>query len=154
MYCKTVDGCSVQLFSYTEHTLCKGKNMSEDSLGEWGLWPEAPEDERPKSLYVSESLPDIVHTWLRSKRGWAVIDVRTMANKSDGDRAEGVKAFLEGVRVGSIEPGKDQLRYLELEARICGLLSNKNRADDMVPVVKEATLDKMLDFGKKRMRPE
>ena len=65
-----------------------------------------------------------------------------------------MKSFLEGVRVGSIEPEKDQLKYLELEARICGLLSNKNRADDMVPTVKETTLDKMLDFGKKRMRPE
>tara|TARA_R110000824_G_scaffold7533_4_gene34223 strand:+ start:2452 stop:2838 length:387 start_codon:yes stop_codon:yes gene_type:complete len=128
--------------------------MEEDGLGKWRKWPEAPEEERPKALYVNEVLPDIVLGWLRSKRGWNVLDVRTMPNQSDGDRAEGVKSFLEGVRVGSIEPEKDQLKYLELEARICGLLSNKNRADDMVPTVKETTLDKMLDFGKKRMRPE
>jgi|TARA_R110002012_G_scaffold58368_1_gene151444 hypothetical protein len=128
--------------------------MDEDSLSVWRSWPEAPEDERPKALYVSENLPEIVRGWLGSKQGWDIIDVRTMPNKSDADRAEGVKAFLEGVRVGSIEPGKDQLRYLELEAKICGLLSNKSRADDMVPTVKGDTLDKMLDFGKKRMRPE
>ena len=134
--------------------LCKGITMDEDGLGKWRSWPGAPEEERPKALYVYEALPDIVCSWLKNKQGWDVVDVRVMPNQSDADRAEGVKAFLEGVRVGSIEPDKDQLRYLELEARICGLLSNKNRADDMVPTVKEATLDKMLDFGKKRMRPE
>lgn len=128
--------------------------MDEDGLGKWRKWPAALEEERPKALYVTEVLPDVVLGWLTTRQGWDVIDVRTMPNVSDADRAEGVKAFLEGVRVGSIEPDKDQLKYLELEARICGLLSNKNRADDMVPTVKEATLDKMLDFGKKRMRPE
>ena len=128
--------------------------MEEDGLGKWRVWPEAPAEERPKALYVYETLPEIVSAWLKAKQGWDVLDVRVMPNQSDADRAEGVKAFLEGVRVGSIEPGKDQLRYLELEARICGLLSNKNRADDMTPTVKETTLDKMLDFGKKRMRPE
>ena len=128
--------------------------MEDDGLGKWRVWPEAPAEERPKALYVYETLPEIVSAWLKSKQGWDVLDVRVMPNQSDADRAEGVKAFLEGVRVGSIEPGKEQLRYLELEARICGLLSNRSRADDMTPVVKETTLDKMLDFGKKRMRPE
>jgi len=128
--------------------------MEEDALGKWRKWPTAPDEERPKALYVYEVLPDVVQGWLQSRQGWKVIDVRTMPNGSDADRAEGVKAFLEGVRIGSIEPDKDQLKYLELEARICGLLSNKTRADDMVPTVKKPTLDKMLDFGKKRMRPE
>tara|TARA_R100000458_G_C8254115_1_gene230493 strand:+ start:711 stop:1097 length:387 start_codon:yes stop_codon:yes gene_type:complete len=128
--------------------------MEEVDLGKWQGWPEAPAEERPKALFVYEVVPDIPKAWLEHKQGWNIIDVRVMPNSSDADRAEGVKAFLEGVRVGSIEPGKDQLRYLELEARICGLLSNKSRADDMVPKVKDATLDKMLDFGKKRMRPE
>jgi len=128
--------------------------MEEVDLGKWRGWPEAPAEERPKALFVYETVPDVSKAWLQHKQGWDVIDVRVMPNSSDADRAEGVKAFLEGVRVGSIEPGKDQLRYLELEARICGLLSNKSRADDMVPTVKDATLDKMLDFGKKRMRPE
>ena len=128
--------------------------MDEARLGQWREWPGAPAEERPKALYVCETLPDVVLGWMQSKQGWLVVDVRTMPNRSDADRAEGVKAFLEGVRVGSIEPDKDQLRYLELEARICGLLSGKNRADDMAPVVTEATLEKMLDFGKKRMRPE
>jgi hypothetical protein len=128
--------------------------MEDGDLGNWRGWPEAPAEERPKALFVYETVPDIARAWLEHKQGWKLIDVRVMPNTSDADRAEGVKAFLEGVRVGSIEPGKDQLRYLELEARICGLLSNKSRADDMVPKVKDATLDKMLDFGKKRMRPE
>ena len=119
----------------------------------WRSWPLAPEDDRPKALYVAESLPAIVSHWLADERGWRVVDVRALPNRSDGDRAEGVKAYLEGVRVGSIEPVKELLRYVELEARICGLLSNKQRADDMVPSVEGDTLENILEFGKgKRQR--
>lgn len=125
-----------------------------DPLDKWRRWPAAPEADRPKSLYVTENLPPIAEGWLLDSRGWQVIDVRLMANATDADRAEGVKAYLEGIRVGSIEPQLDQLRYLELEAKICGLLSNKSRADDMVPTVQGETLDKLLDFGKKRQKPE
>ena len=121
-----------------------------DPLEKWRRWPGAPKDERPKALYVSEVLPAKVSAWLESKQGWVIVDVRTMPNKSDGDRAEAVKAFLEGVRVGSIEPGKEQLRYIELESKICGLLSNKNRADDCKPTLDEETLDKVLDFSSVR----
>ena len=124
-----------------------------DGLDKWRSWPVAPEDERPKSLYIAEGLPDVVVRWLREQRGWRVVDVRAMPNRSDAERAEGGKAFLEGVRVGSIEPVKELLRYVELEARICGLLSNKQRADDMVPKVEGETLENILEFGKgKRQR--
>jgi len=121
-----------------------------DGLDKWRKWPPAPEEERPKALYVNEGLPRVVTDWLRDDRGWRVVDVRALPNRSDGDRAESVKAYLEGVRVGSIEASKDLLRYIELEARICGLLSNKQRADDMVPTVEGDTLEHILDFGKGR----
>ena len=121
-----------------------------DPLEKWRRWPSAPVDEQPKALYVSDVLPSKVASWLESKQGWLIVDVRTMPNKTDGDRAEAVKAFLEGVRVGSIEPGKEQLRYIELESKICGLLSNKNRADDYKPTLDEETLDKVLDFSSVR----
>jgi hypothetical protein len=124
-------------------------------LDTWRNWPPAPEDERPKSLYVAESLPAVVTDWLSAERGWRVVDVRALPNRSDADRAEGVKAYLEGVRVGSIEASKEHLRYIELEARICGLLSNKARADDMVPTVEGDTLEDILKFGKgKRQRAQ
>ena len=109
-----------------------------DGLDKWRSWPVAPEDERPKSLYIAEVLPDVVVQWLREQRGWRVVDVRAMPNRSDADRAE---------------PVKELLRYVELEARICGLLSNKQRADDMVPKVEGETLENILEFGKgKRQR--
>ena len=110
----------------------------------------APVDEQPKALYVSDGLPPKVASWLESRQGWSIVDVRTMPNQTDGDRAEAVKAFLEGVRIGSIEPGKGQLRYIELESKICGLLSNKQRADDYKPTLDEETLDKVLDFSSVR----
>lgn len=132
----------------------KNQAVEQDPLSKWRKWPAASPEERPKSLYVAETLPDAAVDWLLDSQGWRVVDVRVMPNATDADRAEGVKSFLEGVRVGSIEPQLDQLRYLELEAKICGLLSNKSRADDMTPTVKGNTLDKMLDFGRKRQRPE
>jgi len=126
------------------------KDEQKDPLEKWRRWPGAPEDERPKALYVSDVLPEKVSSWLEEQQGWLIVDVRTMPNKTDGDRADAVKAFLEGVRVGSIEPGKEQLRYIELESKICGLLSNKQRADDYRPALDEETLDKVLDFSSVR----
>ena len=37
-----------------------------------------------------------------------------------------MKAFLEGVRLGTIEPDSGLLRFLELEAKVYGLTTGKN----------------------------
>ena len=77
------------------------------------------------SLFVADNLDKDTHKFLK-RQGWKVIDVRLMPNKTDADKAEAVKARLEGVRQGSIDEGSAPLRHLELEARCYGLL-DKNK---------------------------
>ena len=110
-------------------------------------WPEAPADERPKSLFVNSVTSASVQSGLLS-RGWKVIDVRTLANRTDGDRAEALKANLEGIRQGTIGADKDKLRWLELEAKVYGLLTGKDKIKDDKPKISEDVLDDLLNFKK------
>jgi hypothetical protein len=85
-------------------------------------WPQAPEP--GKLLYVAESLAPELRTKLELD-GWKVIDTRLMPNDSDGARADAWKAYMEGVRNGSIRPDKTRLKHVELEGRALGLLGAK-----------------------------
>lgn len=117
-------------------------------------WPEAPSSERPKSLFVSESLSSDLVSVLES-RGWLVIDVRTLPNQTDGDRAQALKYNLEGIRQGTIRADKEKLRWLELEAKVYGLLTGKDKIKDDKPKIDQTVLEDLLDFGgegKKRRR--
>ena len=120
--------------------------MNEDELH---LWPEAPPDERPKSLFFNKAVPTEVGEVLQA-RGWKVVDVRTLANKSDGDRAEALKANLEGIRLGTIDAEKDRLRWLELEAKVYGLLTGKDKIKDVKPNISEDVLEDLLNFKPKK----
>ncbi len=117
-------------------------------IDDWSEWPEAPAEERPKSLFVNTSLTGYVRSELLS-RGWKVVDVRTLANQSDGDRAEALKANLEGIRLGTIDADKDRLRWLELEAKVYGLLTGKDKIKDDKPKIDEGVLDDLLNFKSK-----
>jgi hypothetical protein len=114
-------------------------------------WPEAPSEERPKNLFVDYPL-DADSRAVLQERGWKALDVRTMPNKTDADRAEGLKAVLEGVRVGSILPDKTRLRWLELEAKVYGLLTGKDKLADTTPKINTEVLENLLDFGEKKAK--
>jgi|TARA_Y100000310_G_scaffold313705_1_gene362381 hypothetical protein len=114
-------------------------------------WPNAPKDKEPKRLYIDYSINQDQDAAL-ANRGWVVCDVRTLPNKTDADRAEGLKAVLEGIRVGSITPDKDKLRWAELEAKVYGLLTGKDKLADKTPKINEEVLENLLDFGKKKAK--
>lgn len=118
--------------------------MTDDELL---LWPDAPTDQRPKSLFVDSMVFEDTKGALKEK-GWIVYDVRLLANKSDGDRAEALKCCLEGIRVGTIAADKDKLRWLELEAKVYGLLTGKDKIKDTVPKIDGDVLENLLDFTK------
>ena len=119
--------------------------MSEDLLS----WPAAPLDSRPKSLFVNSGVPDDVVSILDAK-GWRVVDVRLLPNQSDGDRAEALKCNLEGIRQGTILAEKDRLRWLELEAKVYGLLTGKDKIKDLKPKIDGDVLDDLLNFKPKK----
>ena len=119
--------------------------MTEDEVS---LWPSAPRHERPKNLYLAAGLsPDL--SSILEGRGWRVIDVRVLPNQTDGARAEALKATLEGIRQGTIEADKDKLRWLELEAKVYGLLTGKDKLKDDKPKISGDVLEDLLSFGKK-----
>jgi hypothetical protein len=86
------------------------------------------------------------------RKGWLPVDVRLIGEDSDGDRAEAVKAYLEGVRMGSIAPDSALLRFLELEAKVYGLTSGKASAakSGAIEGTESKTLTELLNFGKTR----
>jgi hypothetical protein len=103
--------------------------MREESAVDFSDWPEAPSEDRPKPLFVTQKLTvsEALHL---SDLGWTVIDVRTLPNKTESDRQYGVKCKLEGARQGSILLNRLELDTLELEARTSKLLNNKETANN------------------------
>ena len=110
--------------------------------------PEVPQNQRPKRLPHTGIT---VHLSVKAKNsGWKPVDIRLMPNETDGDRAEAVKAYLEGIRLGTIDPDPKILKFLELEARIYGLSSGKSVAAVKPVELDGSDLAKVLDFGKTR----
>lgn len=82
-------------------------------------WPEVPLEQRPQRLYVNES-PDQVTKISLEALGWQVVDVRVLPNRTDADRIEAWRCYLEGVRLGSIEVDSKLKPFIELEAKSHG----------------------------------
>ena len=114
---------------------------------DFSTWPEASAKERPKALYVNESLTGDVASLLRV-RGWNPVDVRLLPNTSDADRAEAVKCTLEGVRIGTIQADKERLRHLELEARIYGLTLNRDGPSEKPSGLQAHEIDDLLSYAR------
>ena len=91
-------------------------------MSRWVEWPDVPQDMRPKRLPHAGSISGDDLTLLEGK-GWAPIDVRLMAADSDAQRGSCLKAWLEGIRIGTIKADASLQRFLDLEARALGLTS-------------------------------
>jgi hypothetical protein len=109
-----------------------------------------PDKSRPKNLYVNVPLSHDDEAYLIG-RGWHPIDVRVLPSKTDADKAETLKAWLEGVRQGSIQLDKDVVKLIELEAKAYGLVGTKiieKQADNTEGA--EETIDDLLDMFSKK----
>ena len=111
-------------------------------------WPEVPEALRPKKLYISSGIKDIERGIL-VELGWEPIDVRLLETSTDAQRQVAIMAWLEGVRLGSIEASNTAAKYVELEMRACGLHSGGS--ETKVAELPSEDLDVLLDFGKVRV---
>jgi hypothetical protein len=108
-------------------------------------WPAVPEKQRPKRLYHAGVEPQEFEALISA--GWAPEDVRLMASETDEEKASAIKAWLEGVRLGSIEPGKGIMRFVELEARIFGLMEAKGRGAPKDTTLADEDVDELMNIG-------
>jgi hypothetical protein len=113
-------------------------------------WPIVPSEQRPKKFYTSQNL-NIEEIANLSEKGWQVVDVRLMPETDDRERQEGVRAWLWGLTNGTIPNTKAILDVLDLRAKACGLVGNKEAALEK-PKMEKAELDGLLDVGVNRLR--
>jgi len=80
-------------------------------------------------------------------KGWMPIDVRLLPNVTDDDRRLSLKAWLEGIRHGTIELDPRLSKWLELEAKVYEI--HKGVADKPSHNVDDSgkSVDYMLNFG-------
>jgi len=109
-------------------------------------WPETPQSKR---IYHN-GLIDNKNAALLAKKNWIVVDVRLLPSASDSERADALKAWLEGIRFGTIEIDKDQLQSFQLEAKIYGLINQRNSTStgEKLDKATKQTLDSLFDFGR------
>ena len=111
--------------------------------------PNVPASKRPKPLYVRHNLSEEDQALVEEK-GWKPVDVRLIEN-----RADAVRATLEGVRVGTITMDKDEVNHLTLEARICGLLSTKgDKSGKKEDFIEKETMNEILDLNMARVNKD
>lgn len=113
--------------------------------------PVVPEDQRPRRLYVAQSLSSDVLSGAK-ERGWEVVDVRVLSSSSMEERRSAVLAYLEGSRAGSLVLGRAQLDALELEAKACGILGTKGLDEKPKDEVDEEDLLSLLPKNSSRIK--
>lgn len=121
-------------------------------VSDWADWPQVPEEDRPKSLYVNTLIRGPQRREIEQK-GWKLVDVRLMPNETDADRAESIKAWLEGVRIGSIQADSAVIKLIELTARAYGLIGNKVVSGVQAEASMDLNVDDLLNFQSRRGSP-
>lgn len=120
-----------------------GLKMSAQSFMDW---PVVPQELRPKSLFHMSNIPAEEQAAL-TEGGWKLVDVRLLPENTLEEKEFAVKAWLQGVRLKSIEPGRGQIHFSELEAKVYGLLLQKKpevvkkglEAEDLDGILAELT---------------
>lgn len=100
---------------------------------------------KKQTIFVNITLDPLLLNALRQKN-WEVLDVRLLPVETIPERAEAVLATLQGARQGTILMAPLQLRQLELEAKICGLLVTKDTGAEDDTKAEAFDLDKLFDF--------
>lgn len=79
--------------------------------------------------------------------GWTVVNLLTQASDSDNDRIKAVKNFLQGVRMGSIMPDTDLLKFIDMEAKSLGLTFSGRKENEEQKKINNKDLDALLNLG-------
>jgi hypothetical protein len=122
-----------------------------DSTFDFDDLPIVPEKDRPRRLFVAQTLSSDASEGART-RGWEVVDVRILSSSSMEERRNAVLAYLEGSRCGSLDLSRSQLDALELEAKACGILGTKGLDEKPKEEVDEEDLLSLLPKASTRIK--
>lgn len=78
--------------------------------------------------------------------GWTVVNLLTQLSESDNDRIKSVKNFLQGVRMGSIVPDTDLLKFIDMEAKSLGLTFSGRKETEDLKKINNKDLDALLNL--------
>lgn len=121
----------------------------EEVDAEFATWPEVPAEQRQKVLYHRGMISEKAAFGLTIK-GWKPVDVRLLPNATDDDRRLALKAWLEGLRFGTIELDPKLAKWLELEAKVYEI--HKGVGEKPVEAAESSvqSTDYVLSFGTER----
>ena len=105
-------------------------------------WPVIPKDQRPKPLYHMSNIDSALGQALIDS-GWEPIDLRLLPERTGEEKVFAIKAWLQGVRLGSVMPYRGGIHFSELEARVYGLLLTK-RPEEKKQTLASEDLDQIL----------
>jgi len=124
-----------------------------DSIDQqFASWPEVPNEQRQKKLFHCGLIGEKAAFGLRIK-GWDPIDVRLLPNETDEHRRLALKAWLEGIRLGTIELDPRLAKWLELESKVYEIhkgVAEKPLNEDTLQDAGSTSTNFVLDFGKDR----
>ena len=84
---------------------------------------DLPQRETIKKIYVTGLSEEEYRTLL--SRGYQAVDVRTLPRESLEETQEAIESWFQGISEGTIRVTQPQMRALENEAKIHGLMINR-----------------------------
>jgi hypothetical protein len=108
--------------------------------------PELRDSEGRRDCFVADVVADLSQQ-LVTEKGWRIRDIRLL---SGGER---IRGLLEGLSLGTIDSNTIDLKRVELDAKIAGLLG-KDAKEAVASDLGEKTLSELLDLGESRFVPE
>lgn len=110
-------------------------------------WPIVPDGAGSRRRFYTNLPLSMEQTLALQNRGWDVIDVRLLPEDTDAERQTCVRAWLWGLNNGTISPPNPKIYdILDLKAKACGLVGNKEASQDVGKVNKD-DLQQLLNVG-------
>lgn len=90
------------------------------------FWQDLPPAPAGKTLYLMNESKEVAA--LLKKKGYTVVDPRTLPRETDSENQTAVLAWLQGSTEGTLTLNNTQLKSLQIEAKAAGLLDGKMRS--------------------------
>ena len=111
-------------------------------LPDVATFPHLPKGQQ-RTVFVA-GLPSSVASVFQEK-GYLPVDVRTLPRNNPGDNDLAIRAWLQGMEEGTIQPSSEKRRTLELDAKANGLLIQRSLRIEAKVKAEGASLEAILE---------